>query len=166
MTAQFKKGDILFSYGTGFIQDLIEDFTHEGASHCAVISDDTTKVIESQGFRKVGYADLSFYSTNTKIYRIPNNGLNIDRGIRWLKMQFGKPYDYWSIFVISLKLIFKLKLPFKDGKEYICSRLSRGYFYNSGFTNIPDTVETPKDLEDWVIANGGVLIVDNVGKLN
>lgn len=157
-------GDILFSFGTDFIADLIEDLTHEGASHVCVVSDDITKVIEAQGFRKVGYCDISYYASNIKIYRLPNTEKNINRGIRWLKLQIGKLYDYWSIAVLFVKLIFKLQLPWKDGKRFICSRLVRGYVYNSGFINIPDTVETPKDVEDWVIANGGVLIFDDVSK--
>jgi hypothetical protein len=163
MSYTAKKGDILFSYGKSFIADLIEDFTNEGASHCAVISDDITKVIESQGFRRIGYCDISYYASNIKIYRLPNSQRKIDMGIRWLKMQIGKLYDYWSIFVICVKLIFKLQLPFKDGKKFICSRLARGYVLNSGF-DIPDTVETPRDLEDWIVTNGGVLIFDDVSK--
>lgn len=164
MNNQIKNGDILFSYGKGFVQDLIEEITH-GSCHTCVIVDDTSgtvnKVIEAQGFKNVGYADLSQYLDSCKIYRLPNTTQNINLGISWLFTQFGRGYDYWDIFVLFIRCALKLKLPWREGKEILCSRLTRDYIFQSKL-NIPDSNMTPKDVEDWVIASGGVLIVDTV----
>lgn len=160
MFTQIKTGDILFSFGKGIVGELIEDIT-SGPSHTCVISEDTTKVIEAQYRKVVGYCDISFYSSNIKIYRLPNTDENIDCGIKWLHQQFGRKYDDINIFILLLRCIFKLKIPWHEIKKFICSGLTRGFIFNSKL-NIPDTDMTPKDVEDWVIANGGVLIVDTV----
>jgi hypothetical protein len=163
MYNNIKKGDILFAYGNSFISDLIEDLTHEGASHVCVATD-STHVIEAQGGRKVGYQNLSFYSTNIKVYRLPIPTYNMSLGQSWLVEQIGKPYDYWDIVVLSFWLLFKFKIPWKEYGAFICSSLTRNYIFQCKL-NIPDLNMTPRDVEDWIIANGGVLLVDNVGKL-
>jgi hypothetical protein len=159
-----RQGDILFVYGEGLLDEAIEDITH-GPSHCVVISSDNNqKVIEAQSFRQVGYQDLSFYlSSNIRIYRLPNTQANIDLGMQWLIRQLGRPYDYYDIFILFVRCMFKLKLPWKEGKRILCSRLVRDFIFQSKL-NIPDENMTPKDVEDWVIANGGVLVVDTVNK--
>ena len=157
---EFKKGDILLSFSSGFIQRVIESVT-KGASHCAVLCDEKGNTIEADGMRNVGFSDISQYSTRIKVYRLSNSGANIDLGITWLLSQFGRPYDYWDIFILFIRCVFKLKLPWKEGKAIICSRLTRDFLFESKL-NIPDDNMTPRDVEDWIIANGGELIVDTV----
>lgn len=155
-----KKGDILFVYGNDIISDLIEDITH-GCSHGAICIGDG-KIIEAMGFKDVGYNNLSAYSSY-RIYRLPNTEENINTGVQWLLQQFGRSYDYYDILVLCVRCLFKLKLPWKEGKRLICSRLVRDYIAQTKL-NIPDVNMTPQDVQDWVIANGGVLIADTVTK--
>ncbi len=154
------KGDILFSYGTGFIQRIIEDVTH-GASHCAVLCDEKGNIIEADFMRNVGFSDISQYSTNIRIYRLPNSNKNIDLGLAWLFSQFGRSYDYIDILILYIRCIFKFKIPWKEGKAILCSRLVRDFLFESKLS-IPDENMTPRDVEDWVIANGGKLMIDTV----
>lgn len=154
MNAQ--KGDILFDYGQGFVNNTIEILT-KGASHTCVIVDDS-RVIEAQGFREVDYCSLAYYdSSRYRIYRLPNSQDNIDAGIQWLTQQLGRHYDYWDIFVLLIKCLFQITLPWKEGKRIICSRLVRDFLFQSKW-DIPDTNMRPKDVEDWIISNGGVCI--------
>jgi len=159
---ELKQGDILFSYGTSFVAEIIEDIT-KGSSHCAILSDSKGNIIESQGGRKVGYSDISRYSTNIRIYRLPISSFDMISGFTWLFQQQGKWYDYYDILVLTVWLLFKFKIPWKEYGSFICSRLVRDYLFNCK-CNIPNTNMTPKDVEDWVIANGGVLIIDSVSR--
>jgi hypothetical protein len=157
---EINKGDILFSFSDAFIQDLIEDIT-KGASHVAVCCGNG-KVIEAQALREVGYSDLSIYLSNYKIYRLPNSQENIENGIQWLLKQFGRPYSYWSIFVLFVRCVFRFKLPWKEGWGIICSRLVRDFLFQSKLNNIPDIIMTPRDVEDWIISNGGILVDESL----
>lgn len=131
---EIKAGDILFVWGTSFIETAIEDITH-GPSHCALFLDSET-LIEAQGGRLSGKVPLSEYlNTNDKleVWRDPTltdeeRKIMVDYALT----QEGIHYDYLA--VLGEFLRFELNLPlkhWKEGDSRICSSFVCGIASNS-----------------------------------
>jgi hypothetical protein len=144
-------GDLLFIHDTNFIAREIEEVTHSKYSHvCIYVGND--KVVEAQGLRRVGYAPLSKYSDKYDVIPLNLNKFDFVKGYLWLKLQFGRKYDYWDIIVLWLRCRFKLHIPWHEGKRIICSRLGRDWVAKCNFP-IPDENMSPEDLYEWCKAN-------------
>ncbi|GIM45242.1 hypothetical protein DNHGIG_07910 [Collibacillus ludicampi] len=145
-------GDIVFVRGHDPVSRIIEDVTHGPYSHVAIyVWGD--RVIEAQGFRTVGFQRLSHYEGRYDAYRVNMTDEQVNNGLRWLLKQQGRRYDYWDLVVLFLKCAFNLKIPWREGKRIICSRLGRDFLFHCGM-DIPDENMTPEDLFEWVQRHG------------
>ncbi|NRD80264.1 hypothetical protein HPT25_23360 [Bacillus sp. BRMEA1] len=121
---EIKPADVLFVWGTGFIDDAIEFVTH-GPSHCALFLDNET-LVEAQAGRDTGTMNLSFYlNTNARLEVWRDETLtDEDRSkmVSYAKEHFGIHYDYLAILAELAR--FELNIPinsFHEGKRRICS---------------------------------------------
>jgi uncharacterized protein YycO len=146
-----KLGSLIFVHGTDFISREIEEVTKSKYSHVCIYVGNG-KVIEAQGFRTVGYQDLSFYNGMYDVFPVSMSKFDYAKGYSWLKRQLGRKYDYWDILVLWLRCKFKLHIPWHEGKRIICSRLARDFLFKCGF-DIPDENMTPEDLYEWCVKN-------------
>ncbi|MCZ8512394.1 hypothetical protein O9H85_08100 [Paenibacillus filicis] len=121
---QIKPGDVLFVWGNGLIDHIIEEIT-DGPSHVALFVNDTT-LCEAQSGREVGEIDLSFYMSENNYLEIWRDlSLTDDertKMIQFAKSKYGSKYDYVLIplelfhFEISLNIDW-----YKEHQKYICS---------------------------------------------
>lgn len=150
-----KPGDLVFVWGTGITSWAIEEITH-GPSHVAIYIGNG-KLIEAQGFTKVRIIDLSFYDDCiTKVIRFED--LAVDKGILWLtNEELGREYDYRDIFILFVQCVFRIKIPWHEGKRVLCSRLARDFLFRCGLL-IPDKNMTPRDVLIWSLLNTGKIV--------
>jgi cell wall-associated NlpC family hydrolase len=145
-----RPGDLIFVEGRGLVATLIKWVTKSKYSHVAVYVGDG-KVIEAQGFRRVGFQALSFYSGQYDIQPLPRSVTHegLCAGMHWLLLQRGRPYSYWDDFVILLRCLFGINLPWHEGVSIICSRLARDFCFQCGLP-VPDENMSPEDLWEWI----------------
>lgn len=123
--SEIKPGDVLFEWGNGLIDDVIELVTH-GPSHCAIFLDQTT-LAEAQAGRTTGTSPLTDYlNDHDKKLEVWRDETLTDEDrlkmIEYAKLHFGTQYDYLAILVELAR--FKLDIPinsFHEGKRRICS---------------------------------------------
>jgi hypothetical protein len=141
-------GDLIFVSGIDWISRAIRFVTKSKYSHVAIYIGNG-KVMEAQGFRKVGFRELSYYSGRYDIVPLPRSVTHeqLCAGMHWLMLQRGRPYSYWSDFVILLRCI-GIRLPWHEGIAIICSRLGRDFLFRCGL-KIPDENMSPEDLWEW-----------------
>lgn len=93
-------GDILFSFGTGTISNIIKFLTSGDATHVGIIYDNNT-IFETDGkWGKAKFRSLDNYKGKEfAIYRDTTLS-DTDKGIvKLLCHEYeGKPYSYWDIF--------------------------------------------------------------------
>lgn len=125
-------GDVLFVWGNGPIEEVIEEVTH-GPSHCALFINDKT-VAEAQWNRKSGPTPIKDY-LNEKGHRIEVwrdetlTDKERNKIIDYAKNHYGIEYDYLAI--LAELVHFELNVPiesFHEGKRRICS----SYVYDCG----------------------------------
>lgn len=144
-------GDLIFVRGSGFIARMIEDVTRSKYSHVAIYVG-YGQVFEAQGMRTAGYRPLLDYNGSYDVVCTDRTPSEVFKGIAWLKQQKGREYSYWSIFVIAVKKLFGIDIPWHEGREIICSRLARDYVYQLGYP-IPDVDMTPEEVYEWMMQN-------------
>jgi hypothetical protein len=118
-------GDVLFVWGNGPIEELIEWVTH-GPSHCALFLDSHT-VAEAQWDRTTGTTPLNEYiadkGNRLEVWRDDSlTDHERNRIIDYAKKHFGIQYDYLAILAELAR--FELNIPmgsFHEGKRRICS---------------------------------------------
>lgn len=117
-------GDVLFVWGSGAINEIVERVTH-GPSHCALFLGKET-IAEAQAGRKIGSASTLYYRINDircEVWRddslTPEDRKNI---VKFAKSLFGTSYDYLAILAEFAR--FELNFPINslhEGKRRICS---------------------------------------------
>lgn len=152
---ELQLGDLVFVWGSGFVQKEIEVLTH-GPSHVAIYIGNG-RLIETQGFSTVRIVDLAYYDTWT--YKVVRFELpSYEKGLAWLNLQLGRKYDWWDIFTLFVICVFHVKLPWHEGKRIICSRLARDFLFWCSLP-IPDENMSPSNLLMWSLLNGGKIAV-------
>lgn len=143
-------GDIIFVSGTDWISSVIRWVTRSRYSHVAIyVGEDS--VIEAQPFRKVGLESIAAYSGLYEVVQLPTiiDEINRQKGLYWLYAQRGRHYSYWSDFVILIRNLFGLVIPWHEGDDIICSRLARDFLAECGLP-IPDEDMSPEDVYEWL----------------
>lgn len=140
-------GDLIFVHGKDFISEAIETITHSSFSHVAIYIGNG-KVIEAQGGRTVGTQSLDYYNGEYTVCPLDLTGEQLTKSLPWLLAQRGRPYDYWDIFILFLRCVFWLKVPWREGKAVICSILARDWCKQNNLP-IPDIDMSPGDLHIW-----------------
>lgn len=122
--SEIKKGDVLFVWGNGFIEEAIEHVTR-GPSHCALFIDNQT-LVEAQGGRETGEVSLQDYLGADKKLEVWRDETLTDdernKMVAYAKYHFGIHYDYLAI--LAELAHFELDIPldnFNEGKRRICS---------------------------------------------
>lgn len=143
---QIEKGDIIAVHGESFLDIGIEAVSHSPISHVAIVVDEN-RVVEAQGFRDVGYANLSTYKGNSLILRSPGltkeqqNGI-VDYAIK----QFGKPYDYTEILHQFERYVFADPDNHSEHGKFICSTLVNEAYKSVGITLVDVPLPSPDDI--------------------
>lgn len=152
MTLVLRPGDLIFCHGSSLVDRIIQFVTRSKYNHAAIYIGNG-QVMEAQGFRTVGIQSLSFYAGQYDVYRIPMSNAQLLSGLMWLKHQEGVQYDYWDIFVLFMRCVFRLTIPWHECHRLICSRLGRDFLFQCKIP-IPDQNMTPEDLAEWVKLHG------------
>jgi hypothetical protein len=149
---EINPGDVLFVWGSGFVNREIEQVTH-GPSHCAIFKEPSI-VIEAQGGRVVGETALSFYLdgiTRCEVWGDPNaTDEQRKRMVDYAKTLYGTPYDY---LLIPLELAhYELGISlnwYHENKHFICSSLVYDIAEHVGLTWASSVVCAPEGLIDF-----------------
>ncbi|KIL38297.1 hypothetical protein SD70_27160 [Gordoniibacillus kamchatkensis] len=141
-------GDLIFVSGIDVISRIIRWVTESKYSHVAIYVGGG-RVIEAQAFRKVGFQELAYYEGKYDVKPIRLREPQRIHGLVWILNQRGRPYSYWSDFVILLRCLFNIHIPWHEGLAIICSRLGRDFLFHCGLP-IPDENMSPEDLYEWV----------------
>jgi hypothetical protein len=147
-----RPGDVLFVWGTSFIDRGIELVTH-GPSHCAIFKEPSI-VIEAQGGRTVGETALSFYLDGITRCEVWGDPMLTDeqrqRMIEYAKTLYGTPYDY---LLIPLEFIhYEMGLPigwFHENKHLVCSTLGYDIAAHEGLKWAASRLCAPEGLIDF-----------------
>ena len=146
-------GDIIFTRDDGFISNLIR-LVETGKpdadvpSHCAIVdciyllnSTIVINLIEAS-YWGVRHITLDSYLKNSKVWLSRMTGFrDIEKGLKWLDKQVGKPYDFTQLIGIFIRALlrwsglakFKWAKNFLDSKqEFICSELVEKYADETG----------------------------------
>lgn len=148
-----KPGDLIFVHGTDWISQCIERFTKSKYSHVAIYIGDG-QVMEAQGNRTVGTRSLSYYVGLYDVFRVPLTHEQLEAGLAWLNNEKGIEYDYWDIFVLFMRCVFNLQIPWHECHRLLCSRLMRDFLFYCNLP-IPDANMTPEEVFEWVIQHYG-----------
>jgi hypothetical protein len=142
-------GDLLFVSGTDWIAKLVKWVTKSKYSHVAVYMGNGQSM-EAQAFRTVGLEAVSQYTLYDIIPLPPIDPENLAIGLQWLLQQQGRHYSYWSDFVILMRKLFGILIPWHEDDEIMCARLARDFLFQCGLP-IPDEDMSPEDLYEWMI---------------
>lgn len=140
-------GDILFVHGEGPISRAIEDVEHNRYSHCAIFAT-PTRLLEANGFRKVGYQDPHVYAGHADLYRCDVLSM-ADRHaiVQTARRYIGDRYDYGLIAVEAIRYWFGWIIPWKEHGRLICSTYVADAYRQNGFDPCPGLENpTPADL--------------------
>lgn len=144
-------GDLIFVSGTDWMSRIIRWVTKSSYSHVAVYTG-FGYVMEAQGFRRLGFRCLLIYDGEYDAKPLPPvTPDKLREGLNWLYSQRGRRYSYWSDFVILMRCLFGIAIPWKEGKAIMCARLARDFLFHCGL-NIPDEDMSPEDLAEWLDA--------------
>lgn len=143
-----KPGDLVFVSGTDWISYIIRWVTKSKYSHMAIYIGGG-EVIEAQAFRKVGKRELSYYAGKYDVVSVPMTEKQRLHGLIWVLRQQGRPYSYWSDFIILMRRLFGIVIPWREDKNIMCSRLARDFLFHCGLP-IPDEDMSPEDLYEWI----------------
>jgi hypothetical protein len=148
-----KPGDILFVWGTSFVDRGIELVTH-GPSHVAMFVNENT-VCEAQGGRTVGETALSFYDSDTiEVWR-DMTLTDDDRQsmLTFAKQLYGTPYDYALLPLAGLSAEFGISDAwYHENGRFICSTFVAnvaehvGRHWARGVNPVPVDLQTSGEL--------------------
>jgi hypothetical protein len=143
-------GDLVFVSGTGLIARLVKWVTKSKWSHVSVYLGDGN-VMEAQALRPVGLSRIVSYNAQFDAIPLPSivTPEQRQKGLYWLYMQRGRHYSYWSDFVILMRNVFGIMIPWHEGDDIICSRLARDFLAECGLP-IPDEDMSPEDVYEWL----------------
>lgn len=122
---------------------LIRKFEGTDFSHNAILWRSDTfglPIIYEAYMTKVGFIGPDIFLQRNEIvniYSIDVPKENIKHAIRYLILNDGKKYGYWSLLGFIPSRLFKMKNPFRDGENTMhCTEVSLRFLGESGFKDI------------------------------
>lgn len=141
---RLRVGDIIFVKGSTELDKMIE-LTERGKYNHVALYIGNGRVIESQGGREIGLANLSDYA----VYDVGRVQMGVDQ-INELReyalAQQGKKYDWLLIIILALRLIFRINIPYKERSRRICSTFVRDCYSHIGINLTCIENCTPQEL--------------------
>jgi len=146
-----KLGDLVFFKGKGFVSKVISLLTNSPYTHVAIAVSDT-EILEADVFIKSRIRTLN----KEDVYCVMRYENLTEQQLNFIKNEcynsIGISYDYFQVFLWSLRLIFKYKKGVVNNanKEY-CSELVDRIYYEAGVVLLPNALEgdcTPAQLLD------------------
>jgi hypothetical protein len=152
---EIKPGDVLFVWGVGTLERIIESVTH-GPSHCALFINENT-VAEAQGGRTTGTESIASYLDSTKHLEVWRDESLTDAErasmVEYARAHFGIHYDYLSILAELAHFELGVKLDdYHEGNRRICSTYVTDIAKSVGRQWARVSVPAPVD-----VLNGGEL---------
>lgn len=137
-------GDLIFVRGEDIISDVINWAEHGKYSHVAIYVGDG-QVIEAQGGRRISLAPLSNYR-KYDVGKVDMTDQQREDLIKYAMTQRGLPYDWLLIFIIAVRLLFRINIPYIERSARICATFARDCFEHVSIT-LTDIVNcTPEEL--------------------
>jgi uncharacterized protein YycO len=149
--------DIVLVDGSGFISKAIEKVEYglnpapREYSHVAGYVGHG-QLIEAEGFRRTGYADLGKYSGYADVFRCPSMSYDQrEEALKLARWNVGGRYDWKLLPWEFIRYVFKIALPYREPpKARICSSLwAVGIYREVGIDLCPGIrYPTPKDVSE------------------
>lgn len=124
-------GDIIIVHGKGLISELIEEVSNGIYSHVAIYVGNGC-VIEAEGFKKTGYAQVSKYAGQADVFRYNYlSDVQQQNIVKYLKGQIGGRYDWKLLLFEFIRYTFNRTLRYKENfRCHICSMLAKDAYIN------------------------------------
>ena len=135
---ELRKGDILLAYGDGFIGEVIEEFENSEYCHTAGIVG-VGLLIESNGFKKTGYENISIYKGKADIFTCDIlTDEQRKKIVEYVKGEIGTVYDWILLFEEAIRLAFHIVISHKEFHNHICSTLWNDAYMSIGIILCPN----------------------------
>jgi len=131
-------GDIIAIRGKGIISEAIEEVTNSRYSHiCGYVGN--RQLIEAEGFRKTGYADVSEYKGCADVFRcISMTREQRENVLKQALFNVGGHYDWMLLPWEFIRYVTGIMLPYREPpKARICSVLWAGIYQDAGINLCP-----------------------------
>jgi hypothetical protein len=140
-------GDLLLVRDTDFISRSIERITHSPYSHVAIFTSPDA-LVESTGFRKVGYQDPGRYAGKADLFRCEQlTDVQRVRIAESVKSHLGQHYDYFLLILEWIRYTLGVILPWYEHDVVICSTLVADGYRDAGIDPCPNILyPSPADL--------------------
>jgi len=144
-----KQGDVLAYKGdkNSPISNIVKIMTKSQYSHlCLYISDDNA--IEADGIKgDINYVDIKNYKGRLDIYTCSSlTDLQRKQVCDYAISRIGQKYDYWLLFVLFLRKLFKLRFKLKDRDEDVCSELVNDSYTKGGCKLVKKRYPNPQEV--------------------
>lgn len=138
-------GDLIFVRTKGIIPALIR-FFDKGRFNHTCIAYSATEILEAEYNTVVHVIPMPDEYTNIEIVSL-HLGCN-SRIEEFSKMNIGKRYDFWQIFRIWVRKVFKWRGldKFNDTREVVCSELAGDYLEYEGIAKKGEELLAPNEL--------------------
>lgn len=117
--------DILFVKGTGLVSKMIRFVTCGKWSHCAIFLDDNT-LLETEWSTKcriINIEDTDYLEKEHEVISVPLTQEQKELLQVVTYMTLGKKYDFWLIFKLLIKCLFRTKIKKNSYETLVCSEL-------------------------------------------
>lgn len=137
-------GDLIFVRGSDLIGEIITWAESGKYSHVAIYAGNNL-VIEAQGYRLISLASLDNYP----IYDVGKVDMTDQQRsdlLTYAMTQRGLRYDWFLIFIIAVRLLLRINIPYKERAMRICSTFARDCFEHESITLTDIENCTPEEL--------------------